>query len=311
MASTTATTAAPAAAVSADDGSGWAAPDAATLAAVRDAAVEAAHAAGALMLAHAGRVDVDSAKASHQDLVTEVDKWCEDAIRALVAARFPGHAFLGEESVPPGAAASAAAIAARCADEWLWVCDPIDGTTNFIHGLALSVVSIAVAHRGVVVAGVVHHPYRGETFSATRGGGAWLNGTARLAVSPARDMASALWAYGLHHRPDVAALMLVGLGAMLPHVRGARSLGSAALHLAYVAAGRLEGFWEANLSCWDIAAGSLLVTEAGGAVCDCAGGAYSLLTRDVYATCGAPGVHARGLEVLAAAGANVWAEPSA
>lgn len=288
----------------------WTAPDAATLAGVRDAAVAAAHAAGALMLAHAGRVDVDRAKASHQDLVTEVDKQCEDAIRALVSARYPAHAFLGEESVPPGAAASAAAIAARCRDEWLWICDPIDGTTNFVHGLGISVVSIAVAHRGRVVAGVVHNPYRGETFSATLGGGAWLNGATRLAVSPATDMASALWAYGLHHRPDVAALMLVGLAAMLPHVRGARSLGSAALHLAYVAAGRLEGFWEANLSCWDIAAGSLLVTEAGGAVGDCAGGHYSLLTRDVYASCGAPGIHARGLEVLAAAGANAWAEPA-
>ena len=276
------------------------------LSVIRDVAVELAEAAGRLMLAHAGRVAVSDTKSGHQDLVTEVDKACQDLIEAGIAARFPGHAVLGEESVAAGAAASDAALreALRTGAEWLWIADPIDGTTMFVSDLALSVVSIGVAHRGEVVVGVVHNPYRRETFAATRGGGAWLNGARRLAVSPAVHMASALWAYGLGNNPRCARRMLAGVGALIDASRGASSLGSAALHLASVAAGRFEGFFELDLASWDICAGALLVAEAGGRVTDMRGRAYCLLTRDVYATCGAQGVHEEGLRLLAEAHAD-------
>lgn len=213
-------------------------PDA--LAALRDAAVEAVHLAGAVMLRHLGRVAVETSKSCHQDLVTAVDKQCQDVIKAHLLARFPAAAFLGEEDVEPGSDASAAAIRRLQHEEVLFICDPIDGTTNFVADLALSVVSIGVAHRGEVVAGVIHHPYRAETFAAARGAGAWLNGTRRLAVSHETALPSALVAYGLSHTPSIALRMIAGLTAVVGSCRGARSLGSAALHLAYVAAGRLE-----------------------------------------------------------------------
>lgn len=276
----------------------------AELCALVDVAAAAAHRAGALMLSHTGRrVAVAATKAGIQDLVTEVDKQCQDVIEAHIKAAFPHADFLGEESVPPGAAAADAAIRAAQGSRLLFVVDPIDGTTNFVCDLAISVVSIAVASGGEVVGGVVHNPYRGETFTAVKGGGAWLNG-ARLAVSPAAALGDATLAYGLHHRPEVARCMLRGLTAVTGACRGARSLGSAALHLAYVAAGRLEGFWELGLSAWDIAAGALLVAEAGGRVTDTRGAAYALTTRDVMATCGAPGVHDALLAALRDAGAD-------
>jgi len=210
------------------------------LVALRDALVEAAHLAGRLMLAHTGRVAVEDSKSCHQDLVTAVDKQCQDVIKAHLLARFPTACFLGEEDVAPGAAASAAAIRERQHEALLFIADPIDGTTNFVCDLGLSVVSIGAAQRGELVAGVVHHPYRSETFAAARGSGAWLNGSRRLRVSGETALNSALVAYGLGHSPRIAGRMLAGLGAVIGDVRGARSLGSAALHLAYVAAGRLE-----------------------------------------------------------------------
>ena len=271
-------------------------------------AVAAAREAGALILAGSGRVAVDHTKANAKDLVTEVDEACQRVIERAARAAFPSHAFLGEESVAPGSAASAAALttavegtAAGAAPAWLWIVDPLDGTTNFVHGLPLSVVSIGIAKNGVVEVAVIYNPFQDELFTAVRGRGALLNGTP-LRASATATLGQALFAVGFHSNEAVGVTMMRGAAAMLRHVRGVRNLGSAALHLAYVAAGRLDGFWELDLSSWDLAAGCLLVSEAGGRVADMRGAPYALPVRDVFATCA--GVHEAGLAVLAAAGAQ-------
>jgi len=286
------------------DPSSWA------LDAVRDVAVAVAKQAGVLIRSRAGLTAVDHLKASSQDLVTVVDKACQDLIADAVARHFPTHAMLGEEDVPPGSAASATALAALADREWLWVVDPLDGTTNFVHGLPNSVVSIGVAHRGTVVVAVIYNPYLDELFTAVHGKGAFVNGQ-RMRVADTASLKAGLLAAGFHHTPHVASTMVRGVAAMLPAARGVRSFGSAALHLAYTAMGRLTGFWELDLSSWDIAAGALLVAEAGGRVTDTRGGAYTLAVRDVLATNGAPGVHDAVLAVLAGARADRPDPPAA
>jgi myo-inositol-1(or 4)-monophosphatase len=278
----------------------------AELDAVLAVAVSSAREAGGLIRAACGSASVDHTKSNSRDLVTAVDVACQGVIERAVAASFPSHAVLGEESVAPGSAASTDALSAALAlsggSGWLWVCDPLDGTTNFCHGLPLSVVSIGVALRGVVLVAVIYDPYRDELFTAIRGRGAHLNG-APLRVAATADLGAALFSVGFHSDERVGATMMRGAAALLPRVRGVRNLGSAALHLAYVAAGRLSGFWELDLNAWDLAAGCLLITEAGGRVADMRGCPYALAVRDIFATCGAPGVHEAGLAVLAAADA--------
>ena len=282
-------------------------PTDAELDAILAVAVSSAREAGGLIRAACGSAKVDHTKAYDKDLVTVVDVACQSVIERAVAASFPAHTLLGEEAVAAGSAASTDALTAALSQSgggsgWLWIADPLDGTTNFCHGLPLSVVSIAVAHRGVVRVAVVFDPYRDELFTATRGRGAHLNG-APLRVAATADLGAALFSVGFHSDERVGATMMRGAAALLRRVRGVRNLGSAALHLAYVAAGRLSGFFELDLSSWDVSAGSLLVTEAGGRVADMRGGPYTLAVRDIWATCGAPGVHEAGLAVLAAADA--------
>jgi myo-inositol-1(or 4)-monophosphatase len=279
----------------------------ADLASILAVAVSCAREAGGLIRAACGSASVDHTKSNPRDLVTVVDVACQGVIERAVAAAFPSHTVLGEEAVAPGSSASAAALAAALqvsggGSGWLWVCDPLDGTTNFCHGLPLSVVSIGVAHRGVVHVAAIFNPYRDELFTAIRGRGAHLNG-APLRVAATADLGAALFSVGFHSDERVGATMMRGAAALLPRVRGVRNLGSAALHLAYVAAGRLSGFWELDLNAWDLAAGCLLITEAGGRVADMRGCPYALAVRDIFATCGAPGVHEAGLAVLAAADA--------
>ena len=192
--------------------------------------------AGALMRAHVGRVAVEHEKgAEPRDLVTLVDAACQAAIAARVSSAFPLHSFLGEEDIEAGSAASAAAIRLKEAEEWLWICDPIDGTTNFVSGVPFSCVSIGVAYFGVIQCGVILDPYREEMFFSVRNRGAWLaSGTQpprRLSVSTETLMRNALFAYGLHHSKSVAHTMLRGVQAVTDVSRGARSLGSAALHM--------------------------------------------------------------------------------
>jgi myo-inositol-1(or 4)-monophosphatase len=219
-------------------------------------AVEAALAAG---LTHRRyfRRDPPIVKKGPIDLVTAADMEAESAFRELVAARFPSHTVLGEEHP---------ADRTRGASDYRWIIDPLDGTTNFAHGLALFSVSIALEIRGTVEVAVVYDPVAQELFTAERGGGARLNGDP-IAVSTRGALIDSLLCTGFpytiqqerRHQVEVFA-------AFLGATRAVRRLGSAALDLCYVAAGRFDGFWEEQLHPWDIAAGALVVQEAGGRV---------------------------------------------
>lgn len=225
-------------------------------------------------------------KYSSHDLVTEVDKGSERLIKKLIMTHFPHHSFLGEEGVEPGPEASARALEDIRDAEYLWIVDPIDGTTNFVHGFPFFCVSIALAHNGEVIVGVVYDPMKDELFVAEKGKGAYVHGK-RMQVSKDETLRASLVATGLpadHHY--ALPLNLKGIQAVAPQVRNLRIAGSAALHMAYVAAGRLSGFWEIGLSSWDLAAGSLLVQESGGIVTSTSGQPYHLGVRNVTASNG-------------------------
>jgi myo-inositol-1(or 4)-monophosphatase len=238
-------------------------------------AIEAVVKAGALQMARFGQ-DIRVDKKGAIDLVTEIDLAVERMFRALIAERFPDHQVLAEElggslTVPPG----------PC-----WVFDPIDGTTNYAHGVPIFCASLALEIDGVAEVGVVFDPNRQELFTAERRGGAFLNGRP-LRVSSAQTLVDGLlvtgFPYDVHQRLDE----IVGLFRDFVGVaRGVRRLGSAAIDLCYVAAGRLDGFWECDLKPWDIAAGALIVEEAGGLVTGLTGEPFTSRGRSVLATNG-------------------------
>ncbi|MBW7474882.1 inositol monophosphatase [Paenibacillus oenotherae] len=235
-------------------------------------------------------------KYSAQDLCTEVDKGSEMMIKNLVLTHFPHHSFLGEEGVEPGPEASQRALDNVRDAEYLWIVDPIDGTTNFVHGFPFFSVSIALAHRGEIIVGVVYDPIRDELFVAEKGKGAYVHGK-RMQVSQETTLNESLLATGFPADQQFALpLNMKGLQALVPQVRNIRSGGSAALHMAYVAAGRLSGFWEIGLNSWDLAAGSLLVAESGGRVTDIKGRPYDLGVRHVVASNGH--IHGQFLDEL-------------
>lgn len=249
-------------------------------------AVNCASKAGEWIKSKMGSITQLDTKYSMHDLVTEVDKGSERMIRNLIGTHFPNHSFLGEEGVEPGPEASAKALMDLSEAEYLWIVDPIDGTTNYVHGFPFFSVSIALAYRGKVIVGVVYDPSRDEMFVAERGKGAYVRGR-KIQVSEESTLRQSLIATGFpadHHIALPANLK--GIQSLAPKVRNIRTAGSAALHLAYVAAGRLSGFWEYNLSSWDIAAGSLLVEEAGGRLSDLNGETYHLGVRNVSASNG-------------------------
>ncbi|GAX90200.1 inositol monophosphatase family protein [Effusibacillus lacus] len=262
----------------------------------------AAREAGHLIRDRIGRAREVGEKTSNVDLVTEVDKQSEAVIRTELLAAFPEHKILGEEGVAPGSAASAEALAKALSAEYLWIVDPIDGTTNFVHGFPGCTVSIALAHRGEVIAGVIYDPLRDEMFSARRGGGAYMNGEP-IHVSEEETLSVSLLATGFPgDREWAREVNLRGMAALTPVCRNIRAAGSAALHMAYVACGRLSGFWEIDLNAWDLAAGSLLVQEAGGRVTDTEGNEYNLEVRHIAATNGH--IHNQLIRVLEQADAT-------
>src|SRR5262249_23072084 len=248
-------------------------------------AIEAVVLAGDLQMARVGE-EFAVEKKSAIDLVTEVDVAVERRFRALIVERFPDHQILAEElggaaAVPPG----------PC-----WVFDPIDGTTNFAHGLPIFCASLALEIDGVAEVGAVYDPNRRELFTAERGGGAFLNGRP-LRVSPAARLVDAMLVTGFPYDVHTRVEEIVGLfAAFVGRARAVRRLGSAALDLCYVAAGRVDGFWETDLKPWDIAGGALIVAEAGGRVTDTDGAPFASRGGHVLATNGH--LHAAMLDVI-------------
>lgn len=211
---------------------------------------------------------------------------------------FPNHDFLGEEDVSPGKEASAAAIEAKLSNSdsnWLWIVDPIDGTTNFVHGMPLSMPSVAAAYKGEVMVGVIYDPHRDELFTATRGGGSFMNGKP-IKVGEQGSIGDAVVAMGSPPADESMQMSLKGVQALMPKVRTIRMIGSAAVMLAWVANGRLTCYWEYDLSSWDISAGALLIQEAGGRFTDLEGNDFTLRTRKMCASNGI--IHNEILNVL-------------
>ena len=221
-------------------------------------AVKAARAAGSII--NRAALDIESVRVSQKqanDFVTEVDQAAEQAIIETLLTAYPGHGILAEESGTEHGAKDS---------EFVWIIDPLDGTTNFIHGLPVYCVSIALAVKGKVEQAVVYDPTRNDLFTATKGRGAYLNDR-RLRVSKRIDLKNSLVSTGFPFRPgDDFEQYLRMMGDVMQRTAGLRRPGAAALDLAYVAAGYTDGFFEKGLQPWDVAAGSLLVTEAGGLV---------------------------------------------
>ncbi len=251
-------------------------------------AVKAARRAGSIIMRAARDLDGIAVTAKRKnDFVTEVDRAAEDAVIETLRKAYPDHAFLAEES---GAAGRS---------EYTWIIDPLDGTTNFIHGFPQYGVSIALRHREIVTQAVVFDPTKNELFTSTRGRGAFLNDR-RMRVARRNGIADALIGTGFPFK-ELARLdeFLRAFKAVTENAAGVRRAGAAALDLAYVAAGRLDGFWETGLAPWDTAAGSLLILESGGLITDFAGEADYLETGDVV--CGSPKVFAQLLKLVQAA----------
>ena len=193
------------------------------------------------------------------DLVTEADFASQREIRRIVLGAFPDHGFIGEESLPEHTG-PAADTAAPC-----WMVDPLDGTSNYVHGFPAWCVSVAVAVGDEVLAATVHDPLRDECFTAERDRGARLNGRP-IHVSTAGTLADALVAVSFPPRLSAESAAVADFLAVVPHAHSVRRTGSTALNLAWLASGRLDAFWVRRIACWDVAAGLLLVREAGGVV---------------------------------------------
>ena len=226
-------------------------------------AVKAARRAGNVI--NRGARDLDLLKVSSKgpkDFVSEIDHAAEAAIVETLLGAYPTHAILAEEGTAKGENAQA---------EYVWIIDPLDGTTNFLHGFPQYCVSIALEHRGIVTQGVIYDPVRNDLFTATRGCGAFLNDR-RIRVSKRHHLRDCLIGTGFPFRDgSFLDTYLAMMKEMITHTAGLRRPGAAALDLAYVAAGCYDGFFEVGLNPWDVAAGSLLVLEAGGLIGDLSG----------------------------------------
>jgi len=252
---------------------------------------ELAREAGRILMRHYERLEPEHvARKGRIDMVTVADHESEALITSRLTDRYPQHVIVAEES-------SADASASPVPSEVLrWYVDPLDGTTNYVRGFPFFAVSIACWRGDAPLAAVVHAPYMNETFTAAAGAGAFL-GERRIRVTNTATLEEAVIATGFHYdRRTLEANNLGNFGNLILDVRGIRRAGSAAIDLAYVAAGRLDGFWEPYLGAWDVAAGVLLVREAGGVVTDFAGGGGYLHGRSIVAA--GPTLHPRIRERL-------------
>ena len=249
-------------------------------------AVKAARRAGAIINRAAQNLDALTVQNKQDnDYVSEVDRAAEQEIISILLSAYPNHAILAEESGTQGES------------EFEWIIDPLDGTTNYLHGFQQYGVSIALAHKGVLTHAVIFDPARNDLFTASKGGGAFLNDR-RLRVSKRIYLKEALIGTGFPYRDftNLDAYMAM-FKEMLQKTSGVRRPGAACLDLAYVAAGRLDGFWEFGLNPWDIAAGVLLVQEAGGLVGDFRGEQNYMQSGDVLA--GNPKIFSQLLQLIA------------
>lgn len=241
-----------------------------------DVCNSAVRAAGQILLDHLGRVSVRLKGPG--DLVTEADFAAQHAIRQIVASHFPDHGFVGEEAdrkeVPPGESSRQ--------PDYVWYVDPLDGTTNFVHGLQHFAVSIGVAWQGELVCGVVYDPNTKECFAALRGGGATLNGQP-LRTSATTDLGDALVAVSLPVHAQRGERHVEQVLDVIGVCQSVRRMGSAALNLCYLAAGRFDAYWDTKTQIWDVAAGVLIVQEAGGVVTGLDGSPFDLARPAVVA----------------------------
>jgi myo-inositol-1(or 4)-monophosphatase len=251
-------------------------------------AVKAARRAGDIIVQASRNLDLlNVSKKSHSDFVSEVDRTAEDAIIRILRESYPDHAILAEESGASGDTQNT---------EFQWIIDPLDGTTNFLHGFPQYSVSIALKHKGILTKAVVYNPNNNELFTASKGGGAYLNNQ-RLRVSKRIRLEDCLIGTGIPFR-DLTHMdaYLNIFKDIIPRVAGIRRPGSAALDLSYVAAGRYDGFWEIGLAPWDMAAGVLMIKEAGGLVGDLEGDDTYLESGQILA--GNPKIFSQLLQVI-------------
>lgn len=251
--------------------------------------IRAARAAGDQIIRYMERVqDLPVNSKGRNDFVTEVDRRSESVIMESIRRSYPDHAFLAEESGSHGSG------------EYLWVIDPLDGTTNYLHGFPQFAVSIALKYRGVLDQAVIYDPLRQELFTASKGAGAYLD-SRRIRVGKRKSLDGALLGTGFPFGDsDRLEDFIKTFRAIFPMTAGIRRAGAASLDLAYVACGRLDGFWEYGLNEWDIAAGVLLIQEAGGIISDMDGGADYLQSGNVITA--NPRIHAEMHAQFAAAG---------
>lgn len=233
-------------------------------------AIRAARAAGDIIVREIDRIDDLSIKEkAKNDFTSEIDELAEQTIINTIGTSYPDHAYLAEETGKTGDS------------EFTWIIDPLDGTTNYLHGFPHYAVSIALEHKGRLEQAVIYDPLKQEMFTASRGRGAQLNNK-KIRVSSRFKLAGALLGTGFPFRDDQQLQsFLNSFRALFPEVAGIRRAGSAALDLAYVACGRLDGFWEYSLKPWDIAAGALLVQEAGGISSEMDGGVDFLKSGNI------------------------------
>ncbi|HTS67468.1 MAG TPA: inositol monophosphatase family protein [Terriglobia bacterium] len=249
-----------------------------------NAAVAISQEAGAL-LAELLKQPLEIAYKRRSDLVTVADRRSEALIVSRLRERFPDHAIVAEEGGNH-----------RSSSEYCWYVDPLDGTTNYAHGFPMYCVTLGLAYRGEVIAGVVYDPTRQDTYTVERGAGAFMNGQ-RLRASSTEKLSESLLATGFPPFATNHDLNIQFYFRFTELSHGIRRAGSAALDLCCVAAGRFDGFWELKLNPWDKAAGTLMVTEAGGRVTDVRGAAFDLLGDDVFVSNGL--IHDQMLEVFA------------
>lgn len=241
--------------------------------------------AGEFLKDNEGKISEVQEKGSFTNLVTNIDKGSESMIKNFITKNFPDHGILAEES---GALSPMS--------EYRWIIDPLDGTTNYTHSYPVYCVSIAVEHKGEVIAGAVYDPNFDELFTAEKGSGAFMNGK-RLKVASTdaleRSMLATGFPYDVIHNPFNC---IQHFNEFLTAAQAIRRLGSAALDICYVAAARMDGFWEVNLHPWDTAAAVLIATEAGGKVTDFTGGKYSIYQKNILLSNGL--IHDQMIEVL-------------